>query len=533
MSKHAKRHASTRTLALIAVAVVAAVLRKPRWQRLLRDHLESLPRPGLVRPSEDHTPTRHRAADNRTLWGEITEASRGWLAVALRWAREAETSARRLLDVVGAAALSDARIEWVPGRWPRVRRDAWRRASTLPWQTNTSVGHLTGAVGAVLAVLLISSVAGQVATPPAPQTSLAVKGFRTDHVDFTRHLLNAPAATDQPPSTRRAAPAADAERSKPAAPARSRKAPQPAGTKAVPVHQQPGPVRVQPYLYLNSNHVPDIGAVMRRTGVTEFTLAFVLSNGGCQTVWDGGPRVGRNAGRVISAIRANGGDIVVSFGGWAGRKLGTHCRTPQALAAAYQQVIDTYRLRAIDVDIEHHEFENPRAQDRVLRALRLVKAANPGLTTVVTMPVARDGLNSWGLRMVRRVAELRVPVDIWTVMPFVLGVSGGDMGGLTIRAAERTHAQLARHYPGMSAADVYRKLGISTMNGDTGAGETITQADFRKIRTYVHRRGLGRFTFWAVNRDWPCPARGSRPCSGVPQRPWQFTDIVNGVPSGP
>lgn len=512
MGKHAKRHASMRTLALVALAVAAAVLRKPRWQRLLREYFENCRRPVLVRPPEDHTPTRHRATDNRTLWQEVT------------------TDARRLLDVVRAAALSDARIDWVPGCWPCVRREGWRRTGTVPWHTNTSVGHLTGTVGAVLAVLLMSSVAGQVVTAPVPRPSLAVKGFRTDHVDFTRHLLSAPAVVGKDQSPRRAAPAAESGRSEPTAPARPTKEPRRAGTKAAPVHQQPGPVRVQPYLYLNSNHLPDAGEVMRRTGVTEFTLAFVLSNGGCQTVWDGGPRVGRNAGQVISAIRANGGDVVVSFGGWAGRKLGTHCRSAQDLARAYQQVINTYRLRAIDVDIEYHEFENPRAQDRVLRALRIVRAANPGLTIIVTMPVARDGLNSWGLRMVRRAAELRAPVDVWTVMPFVLGVPGGDMGELTIRAAERTHAQLARHYPGLAPADVYRKLGISTMNGDTGAGETITQADFREIRTYVYRHGLGRFTFWAVNRDMPCPARGSRPCSGVPQRPWQFTDIVNGVP---
>ncbi len=439
-------------------------------------------------------------------------------------------------DVVSAVGTQGARSGWTPGGWPHVRRAAWRRPEgTLPWRTGTAIGNLTGVVGVVLTVLLISSVVGQVGTAPTPQTLVAAKGFRDNHVDFTRHLLSASAAVGKAaPSSQRSRSASgtkpSAAKAKPPVP---RSVPQSGGRNTKQVSRDRGPVHVQPYIYLNSNHLPDVGEVMRHTGVTEFTLAFILSDGGCRAVWDGGTRVGTHAAEMLAAIRANGGDAVVSFGGWAGRKLGTHCGSPRALASAYQQVIDTYQLRAIDVDIEYREFENRKAQDRVLRALRIVARANPGLTTIVTMPVAKDGLNSWGQRMVRRAAELRVPVDVWTVMPFVLGKPGGDMGRMTITAAERTHAQLSRFYPGVPAADVYRMLGISSMNGETGAGETITQADFREIRAYVHRRGLGRFTFWAVNRDMPCPERGSRPCSGVPQRPWQFTDIVNGVPGGP
>lgn len=312
----------------------------------------------------------------------------------------------------------------------------------------------------------------------------------------------------------------------------------PAPTKAsAPTADSPRrtrqPTRVDPYLYLRTSSLPNVREVMSRTGVAGFTLAFVLSDGGCRAVWDGGQPVAANAAALISAIRAGGGGVMVSFGGWAGAKLGERCPNPQALADAYQRIIDVYRLRAIDVDIEHHEFENAAAQDRVLAALKIIEARNPGITTSVTIPVVRTGLNSWGQRLVRRAAELRVPVDVWTIMPFVLGRPGGNMGRLTIAASEHTYRQLRSHYPGASDAEMYRKIGISTMNGETGAGETITQADFREIRAYVHRNGLGRFTFWAVNRDMPCPSRGSRPCSGVPQRPWQFTDIVNGVPGGP
>lgn len=288
----------------------------------------------------------------------------------------------------------------------------------------------------------------------------------------------------------------------------------------------PGAMRAAPYLYLGGKSVPEVSQVMRYTGVTWITLAFVLAQRGCTPAWEGRWPLTGHVAETITAIRAAGGDVIVSFGGWAGKKLGQACPNARALAVAYQRVIDTYRLRAIDIDVERDEFTDARTQDRVLKALQIVKARNPNLTAIVTMPVTVEGLNSWGRRMVQRAAQLAVPVDVWTIMPFVLGRRGADMGRLTIQASEHTHHQIARYYPGVSAAEIYSRQGISTMNGATGAGETVTQANFRRIRAYVHRRGLARFTFWSLNRDRPC-GKGHA-CSGIPQQAWEFTRIING-----
>ncbi len=67
----------------------------------------------------------------------------------------------------------------------------------------------------------------------------------------------------------------------------------------------------------------------------------------------------------------------MSFGGWSGRKLGSSCKTPAALAAAYQKVIDAYSLQAIDIDIEHGEFTNKKVRKRVIEALAIVQARIP------------------------------------------------------------------------------------------------------------------------------------------------------------
>ncbi|PRY01682.1 chitinase [Allonocardiopsis opalescens] len=295
--------------------------------------------------------------------------------------------------------------------------------------------------------------------------------------------------------------------------------PAPAADDPVPLAGQ----AAAPYLYYGWGSPPNATQIMAETGVTWFTLAFILSDGSCNPAWDGNrPLNGADAQR-INEIRAAGGDVIPSFGGWAGNKLGEFCSTPEALAGAYQRVIDAYDLRAIDIDIEASEFENEAVQDRVLNALRIVKERNPGIQTIVTMGTGASGPNWWGQRLVRRGAELNAQVDVWTLMPFNFG-GGSDMGQATITAMEGLKNQLMSTH-GYSEAEAYRHMGISSMNGVTDVGETITQAHFQTMLNYVRTNSLGRFTFWSLNRDRPCAGDPSA-CSGIGQQPWEFTRII-------
>jgi chitinase len=129
-----------------------------------------------------------------------------------------------------------------------------------------------------------------------------------------------------------------------------------------------------PYIYPGWGNPPAPSTVMSATGIRAFTIAFVLANG-CNPVWDGeGGLTGGVHASTINAIKAAGGSVVPSVGGWQGNKLGPNCSTPEALAGAYQKVIDAFGLQAIDIDIENYdEFENTVVQDRILNALKIVK----------------------------------------------------------------------------------------------------------------------------------------------------------------
>ncbi|MBW4716324.1 cellulose binding domain-containing protein [Saccharothrix obliqua] len=295
-----------------------------------------------------------------------------------------------------------------------------------------------------------------------------------------------------------------------------------------PGDQNPGSGRGAPYLFLGWGNPPAPQTVMKATGVKWFTMAFVLAQGGCNPSWDGQrPLTGGIDANAINQIRAAGGDVVPSFGGWSGNKLGPNCSTPQALAGAYQKVIDAFKLKAIDIDIENtDEFENATVQDRILEALKIVKQSNPGIQTIVTIPTTKTGPNSWGNRLIERSQAIGANIDVFTLMPFDFGSS--DIKTDTINATTALKNKLKAVF-GWSDAVAFNHSGISGMNGLSDQRETTTTATWTQLRDWSKSNGLGRFSFWAVNRDrGGCDGQVSSNCSGIPQSDWEFTRITAG-----
>ncbi|MFB6520536.1 carbohydrate binding domain-containing protein [Streptomyces sp. NPDC056401] len=285
-----------------------------------------------------------------------------------------------------------------------------------------------------------------------------------------------------------------------------------------------------PYLYLGWGNPPSPTTVMNATGTKWFTMAFILSSGGCNPSWDGQrPLTGGVDQSTIASIRAAGGDIVPSIGGWQGNKLGPNCSSAEALAGAYQQVINAYGLKAIDVDIENtDEFENAVVQDRILGALKIVKQNNPGLKTILTFGTSTSGPTSWGNRLIEQSKALNAGIDVFTIMPFDFGNASTDMYASTVSATEGLKAKLKAVY-GWDDATAYSHIGISGMNGISDTGETTTVQNWTDIRNWANSHHIARLAFWSVNRDRGCPGGGlQETCSGIAQSDWQFTSITAG-----
>ncbi|WP_290860860.1 carbohydrate-binding protein [Hamadaea sp.] len=288
------------------------------------------------------------------------------------------------------------------------------------------------------------------------------------------------------------------------------------------------PMAAAPYEYLGWGSPQDPVTVMNTTGIKWFTLAFILSDGTCNPAWDGSrPLTGGNDQTQINRIRANGGDVMVSIGGWSGNKLGEKCTSASSLAGAYQKVINAYGLKAIDIDIEATEWSSATVRQRVIDALKIVKTNNPGVKTIITFGTTPTGPDSTGLDMISRGANSGLANDVWAIMPFDYGGFSGDMGDATIAATEGLKNAVKNAY-GYSDAVAYSHVGFSSMNGKTDeAGETVTVADFQQMLTYAKSKHLGRFAYWSINRDRACgTGTDADACSGISQQPYDFTKIV-------
>ena len=185
-----------------------------------------------------------------------------------------------------------------------------------------------------------------------------------------------------------------------------------------------------PYVMPLDNDPPDLGPVMAATGQKSFMLAFILApgGGGCSPTWDGTAAVSADtaAANLIGRIRANGGDVSVSIGGFGGTKLGQVCGTPAATAAAYQQVISKYSLKAIDFDLEEPEYENTTAINNELGAAQILQRNNSGLYVSITTAGTPSGTGFFGQNVLTNAKTLGFTPNNFSIMPFDNGFNRSE-----------------------------------------------------------------------------------------------------------
>ena len=136
----------------------------------------------------------------------------------------------------------------------------------------------------------------------------------------------------------------------------------------------------------------NLAQISTDSGIRYFTLAFVLDGGGCTASWGSRTPVADEVALLpaIQQLRQQGGDVLISFGGEAGKELAIGCDNPTALQAQYQAVIDKYKVAVLDMDIEGKSLNDTASVDRRNIALAAIQAANPNIQVSYTLPVATE-----------------------------------------------------------------------------------------------------------------------------------------------
>jgi len=249
--------------------------------------------------------------------------------------------------------------------------------------------------------------------------------------------------------------------------------------------------------YVESWNGTSVTNLANTTGHKFWTLAFIISNGSCTAAWNGDTPLSSNLYlNDINSLRAQGGDVIISFGGAAGTELGQACTTVAALQAAYQSVITKYNLTWIDLDIEGAAIADAASISRRNQALRALEAANPNLRVSYTLPVNPNGLDGNGTNLLSNAKANGVRVDVVNVMAMDYGSCGIDMGAAATGAASGTRNQIANL--GMSSS-----VGVTPMTdvNDTTC-EVFTTANSQGLVNFAQANSFVRLlAYWAIGRD--------------------------------
>ncbi|MFI1016704.1 cellulose binding domain-containing protein [Streptomyces sp. NPDC020965] len=281
---------------------------------------------------------------------------------------------------------------------------------------------------------------------------------------------------------------------------------------------------VAPYVDMGATPTPNLTEMAARSGLRNFTLAFVTASG-CKAMWFNSydPRRGW-ARDQIDAVRAAGGDVKISFGGAAGSELAQACRSVDALAAEYEAVVSTYDLTHIDFALDSSILADRGALKRRSQALARVQRDHPGLRISFTLPVFPEGLTPDALAAVAAARDAGVQLNTVKVMT-VNYHRDIDYGDAAIRAARSTFTQLAALYPARSDAAVWAMVGASAMPGQNDDGRFFTLAHARRLVAFAQQQHLGELAFWEMVRDRNACMGPLFRCTNVPQTGYAFSKI--------
>ncbi|HET7015020.1 MAG TPA: chitinase [Streptosporangiaceae bacterium] len=296
--------------------------------------------------------------------------------------------------------------------------------------------------------------------------------------------------------------------------------------------------------YLAPN-TPSITATAQASGAKYFTLAFLQSTGkhSCALDWNGNsaqPLTYYNSD--IASLRAMGGDVIPSFGGYSadhgGTEIADSCTNVNQIAADYEQVITTLGVTRLDMDVESNSLNNTAGINRRNLAIAMTEqwATANGIPLQIqyTIPVEQYGLDPNGEAVLQSAVANGATVTSVNIMVFDYYIAKEgvvNMGQAAINAATNTHSQLQSIFPNLTAAQIWAMEGMTLLPGidDYPKKTEVTYlADAQTMLNFAQANNMNFLSIWAIQRDnGGCPGNtDSNTCSGITQNAWDFSHLL-------
>jgi len=294
-----------------------------------------------------------------------------------------------------------------------------------------------------------------------------------------------------------------------------------------------------PYMYIGAGDDFKLTNCADACGLKYYTLAFIIcrQDGYGQDAtyheepsWDGRIPMERNLYQdQIDAIRQRGGDVIMSFGGEAGKELANIIHDPAQLEAAYQKVINQYQFTWLDFDVEGNNLDQRRLDsERRNRVLARLQKKNPGLIISYTLPVDPDGLSDASLALLGDAVKSGVKVHSANLMVMFFGEKfihkGKSEGELGVDSANQAYQQLQRIDPTI-------QVGLCPCLGENGSpAEIFTLDDAKTLKAFADKTPwVCSLHYWSINDDVPRHHQGEGATNKLPapdnRQSWAFAKI--------
>jgi chitinase len=311
----------------------------------------------------------------------------------------------------------------------------------------------------------------------------------------------------------------------------------------------PEPTANKPWFggYVNATAYPVYDFAAEAAGRSHVVLGFVVADpeDACTPSWGGyygleDAATDLDLDSRMTDFRDGGGEVAVSFGGAAQDELATACTDTDQVYEAYRDVVDRYGLDTVDFDIEMNDLENHEANTRRAEAVARLqgeRSDDDPLEVWLTLPTGLAGLEETSQDVVAQMLGAGVElagVNIMT-MNFDEGkpASQSEYDAAT-EAARSVHAQVKELYAeaGQQLSDelAWNRMGLTPMIGQNDVSAEVLDVEAaEQLNSFAREQGLGRVSFWSLNRDRACGAgdpdlQGANDfCSGIEQDPRAFT----------
>ncbi|NLU71840.1 chitinase [Streptomyces sp. HNM0575] len=298
----------------------------------------------------------------------------------------------------------------------------------------------------------------------------------------------------------------------------------------------PGAEGFSPYVDTSLRPSYDLLDSAGKTGIKDFTLAFIAPNGGkCSPAWGGRQALKSDpvAGQVAD-LRDQGGDVRVSFGGQSGNELARVCGSVDRLAQAYTKVVDAYGLTRLDFDLEGPALKDRKASRLRNQAIVRLQRQKPNLKISYTLPVMPSGLGADARGVLVNAQKSGARIESVNIMAMDYGTSfTGDMGRYAVSAATAAHKQIMPALGIRDEEEAWDSLSVTPMIGVNDVkGEVFRPQDAAELRKFAKQKEMGGLSMWSATRDQPCPggpkSKAQAACSGLKEKSDAFTKAFTG-----